>query len=80
MSSDLQKTEDVAAASISGPPQSSSDLKVEGDSVAPATAENGEKAEGGDKTVFDDANAFNVKVCLAILVSPFLRSLAEPSI
>jgi hypothetical protein len=65
MSSEPTATESAAAQSIAGQPQSSDDLKVKQDGGVEQVKE-GEQKEGGDKTVFDDAGNFNVKVSLEL--------------
>jgi hypothetical protein len=65
MSSEPTATESAAAQSIAGQPQSSDDLKVKQDGGVEQVKE-GEQKEGGDKTVFDDAGNFNVKVSLGL--------------
>jgi hypothetical protein len=72
----VSQTENVAAQSIAGPPQSGDDLKVQGDGdVAKTDAEGAEKSEGGDKTIFDDATGFNVKVSFQQVSLPFFWEL-----
>jgi hypothetical protein len=65
MSSEPTATESAAAQSIAGQPQSTDDLKVKQDGGVEQVKE-GEQKEGGDKTVFDDAGNFNVKVSLGL--------------
>lgn len=65
MSSEPTATESAAVQSIAGQPQSTDDLKVKQDGGVEQVKE-GEQKEGGDKTVFDDAGNFNVKVSLGL--------------
>ena len=60
-----EPTETTAAQSIAGAPQTADDLQVKNDGqVEPVKQdqEEGQGAEAGDKTIFDDAGNFNVKV------------------
>jgi hypothetical protein len=70
MSAELNVTDTTTAArSIAGAPQSSDDLQIKQDGGVEHVKDNeGEEkqGDGGDKTVFDDAGNFNVKVSLLL--------------